>query len=292
MSDIFLAEQRPAFVKNYNRTSFLFDHALHREAIFDLPNLVEVSRRLPDPAYYSSADVSVGDGWKKTGNVRRSLQETIATIAETNSLVVLKHCEKDPEFGPVFRKVVAEVVDQAGEALRADVAIGRATLLIASPRRVTSYHIDAEVNFLLQLRGDKLVSVFDAYDRTLITDPEIEAFYSGDLDSAKYKSERQKDAQVYDFKPGQGIHVPIYAPHWVQNGDSVSVAMSINFTLKSHQRLAKVYKINHRLRKSGLRPVAPGTSPWQDQIKIFAFDALSSAKQVARTRSLRLAPAG
>jgi hypothetical protein len=291
MSDIFKAEQRPAFLAKYNRSSFMFDHELHRLDIFDLPNLVEVSKRLPDPAYYSTADVSVADGWKNTGDRRRSLPATIASIAETNSLVVLKHVEKDPEFGPVFRQVVAEVVDQVGEALRSDVEIGRATLLIASPRRVTPYHIDAEVNYLLQLRGDKLVSVFDAYDRTLLTDAEIEAFHCGDLNSAKYDTGRQKDAHVYDFKPGHGIHVPLHAPHWVQNGDDVSIAISINFSLKSTARASKVYKMNHRLRKTGLRPVAPGVSPWQDQVKIFAFDALASAKQAARSRPLRVAPA-
>ncbi len=292
MNKILLAEQRPTFVKNYNRSSFLFDHTLHRESIFDLPNLVELSKRLPDRAYYSTAaGVSVEDGWSKTGDGRLSLQETIATIADTNSLVVLKHCDKDPEFGPAFRQVVSEVVDQVGEALRSDVEIGRATLFIASPRRVTAYHIDAETNYLFQLRGEKLVSVFDPYDRTLLTEREIEGFYCGNLDSAKYKSERQKDAKEFDFKPGHGIHVPLHAPHWVQNGDSVSVAISINFSLKSNARLCKVYKMNHRLRKTGLRPVAPGVSARQDQAKILAFDALTSAKQ-ARSRPLRVAPAG
>jgi len=34
-------------------------------------------------------------------------------------------------------------------------------LLIASPRRVTSYHMDSNTNFLFQLHGDKRLTVFD-----------------------------------------------------------------------------------------------------------------------------------
>jgi hypothetical protein len=289
MSSVLIPEQRPAFATHYNRSSFAFDHSLHQLDIFDVPQLVAMSERLPDRAYYSTADSSVSDGWKRVGDGRSSLAQTLATLSETNSLVLLKHCEKDPEYGRVFLRLMDEVVEQVGEELHGDLDIGRATLVISSPRRVTSYHIDAEVNFLLQVRGRKLLHAFDPSDRRILSDAELEAFYGGDFDGAHYKSDRQGDARVFSLAPGMGVHLPLHAPHWAQNLDEVSVGVSLNFNLRSGARLAKLYKVNNRLRRAGLEPTAPGASAWADNLKLAAFAGVSHCRQLMRHRSAKAA---
>ena len=40
-----------------------------------------------------------------------------------------------------------------------------ALIFVTSPRRVTPYHIDRECNFLLQIRGEKNLYVFDRNDQ-------------------------------------------------------------------------------------------------------------------------------
>jgi hypothetical protein len=283
MSKILAASQHELFVENFNKSCFMFEHSLHHNSLFDLTNLIELSKRVPD-AFYSTTDDSVEDGWRHPDSGQRSLPETIATIGESNSLVLLKGLAHDPEFGPIFR----EVEDTVGEILRSDIAEARATLVISSPRRVTPYHIDAEVNFLLQLRGEKIVNIFDPTDRTLLTDLELEAFYAGDVNAAKYKKERQPDARVFDFVPGTGLHLPILAPHWTLNGDTVSVAISINCSLHSNARTAKIYKLNGKLRNRGLVPLSPGVSPWRDRVKLAVVEGLvSSRRKAARQRVKR-----
>jgi hypothetical protein len=282
-------EQRSTFTQAYNRSSFAFDHFLHEVELFDLEHLRALAGRLPDPAYYSMANSGVGDGWKHLGKDRPSLDATLAMLDETNSLVLLKHCEKDPEWGELFRRLMSEVVEQAGDALGSDLDIGRTTIVISSPRRVTSYHIDAEVNFLLQVRGHKLLHVFDPNDRTILSEPELEAFYSGDWDGAHYKTERESDASVFELGPGNGVHLPLHAPHWAQNLDDVSVGVSLNFNLRSGARLAKLYKMNNRLRKAGLQPLAPGVSRWHDKIKLAAFASLEGARSLQRSRQSKAA---
>ncbi len=113
-------EQRPTFTTTYNRSSFAFDHSLHELDLFDPVQLRELAKRLPDAAYYSTADTAVADGWKHLGGHRPSLDTTMATLGETNSLVLLKHCEKDPQSGGIFRALMREVVEHAGDALGAD----------------------------------------------------------------------------------------------------------------------------------------------------------------------------
>ena len=277
-------DQRPTFTETYNRSSFAFDHSLHETNLFDLEQLRALAKRLPDAAYYSTAKSAVADGWKRLGDRRPSLDATLATLDETNSLVLLKHCEKDPQWGELFHRLMGEVVEQAGDVLGADLAIGRTTIVISSPHRVTSYHIDAEVNFLLQVRGHKALHVFNPNDRTVLSEAELEAFYGGDFDGARYEEQRESDAAVYQLEPGRGVHLPLHAPHWAQNLDDVSVGVSLNFNLRSGARLAKLYKVNNRLRKAGLHPVPPGISPWRDEIKLAAFAGLEGARSLLPSR--------
>jgi hypothetical protein len=286
---ILRADQRPTFTETYNRSSFAFDHCLHELDLFELAQLRALAGRLPDRAYYSTADSAVDDGWKRLGNHRPSLDATLATLRETNSLVLLKHCEKDPQWGELFRRLMDEVVEQAGDVLGADLDIGRTTIVISSPGRVTSYHIDAEVNFLLQVRGHKLLHVFDPHDRTILSEAELEAFYSGDWDGARYKTEREPDARVFALEPGKGVHLPLHAPHWAQNLGDVSVGVSLNFNLRSGARLAKLYKVNHRLRRAGLQPVPPGVSGWRDKVKLAAFAGVETARALQRSRRSKAA---
>ncbi len=72
--------------------------------------------------------------------------------------------------GPFFRDVLTTIMRLAGPEMAEDVLVGRANILIASPRRITAYHIDSDVNYLLQVAGDKSFAVFDHTDRTLITE--------------------------------------------------------------------------------------------------------------------------
>jgi hypothetical protein len=287
MSNYLMPEQRASFVENYNRACFMFGHRLHENDIFDLPNLVKLAQRLPG-SYWSTADAAVVGGWGTAVTPRRSLPETVASLADSNSLVLLKGLADDPAFGTIYHDVLKQFEEQVGDALRADVSVGRATLILSSPGRITPYHIDAEVNFLLQLRGTKIVNIFNPNDRTLLTDAELEAFYGGDVDAAKYKQERQADANVFEFRPGSGLHLPLHAPHWTANGDNVSVALSLNCSLRSNQRTAAIYRLNGMLRKRGYVPTPPGVSSWQDNLKVAAAKGLDCA----RLSRLRLRSSG
>jgi hypothetical protein len=147
---------------------------------------------------------------------------------------------------------------------------------------VTPYHFDAETNFLVQVRGDKWFYVFDHEDRTLVTNEELEQYFAGDISSAVYRGDRQKDAIAYDLKAGHGIHVPVAAPHWVQNRDNVSVAISVNYELRSVERSAKIHRINRRLRRLGVEPSAPGLSPVRDLFKLAAAGTLSGMRSLSK----------
>lgn len=277
-----LTDPHGLFRRNYNRKTFSFPHGLSNNPLFDLDNLLGLAGRMaahPD-TYWSNGKVAIGNSWEAGTGRRMSLQDTVTHIADNDSIVILKHTEQDPVYAPVLQDFLGRVVELCGEQMRADVIIGETLILISSPHRVTPYHMDGETNFLVQVRGDKWFYVFNHEDRTLVTHADRERYFCGDISSATYRPEKQKDAVAYDLKAGYGIHVPVAAPHWVQNRDEVSVAISVNYELHSVERTARIHRINRKLRRLGLNPTVPGHSTLRDRLKLGAAAALSGMRSI------------
>jgi hypothetical protein len=53
------------------------------------------------------------------------------------------------------------------------------------------------------------------------------------------------------------VHVPVHAPHWAQNGDNISVALSVNYELRSEYHKSDLYQLQHWGRRAGLKPHGP-----------------------------------
>ena len=183
----FLNDPDGKFERYWNRASFRFSHKLAGHPLFELDSLVKLSRRMPkcaDFAYWSNGTEDPGNQWGARGK-SLSLQDTIAGIADNNSLVLIKHAWHDEMYGPVLQSCLSEAVKLCGAIMHDDVILGNATILIASPNRVTPYHFDWDCNFLAQIRGNKKLHVFNDTDRTLLTQVELERFCAGDINSGR-----------------------------------------------------------------------------------------------------------
>ena len=168
---------------------------------------------------------------------------------------------------------------------RDDITIGESIIFISSPRRVTQYHIDLEANCLLQVSGEKIVHVFDQSDPSILSLEEIEKQCCGDQNAAVFRPDRQNAACSYEFKPGVGVHMPSMAPHWVQNGDNVSISININFDLRSvHRRLRAIHRFNRRLRRLGMTPSPPGRNLLLDTAKASIENGLIAARRALKPR--------
>ena len=148
---------------------------------------------------------------------------------------------------------MAEIKAQIGPGIDSQVLVEDIIIFVTSPKRVTTYHIDRECNFLLQIRGAKTLHVFDREDREVLSEEEIERFWAVDFNAAVYKPHLQHRAKSYKLVPGMGVHIPVNCPHWVENDDNVSISLSVNFQFKDPLR-ANTYRANFLLRKLGLRP--------------------------------------
>jgi hypothetical protein len=287
MSQEVLSDPEGNFPLHYNRSTFMFRHGLSGNPLLQLPSLIDLAYRLEkyDGCYWSNGPVNVNDRWEKGADRRQSLRKTIENIAVNNSLVMLKFVVHDPIVSSIFRDLLTTILRLAGPELAEDVLVGRATILIASPHRITAYHIDSDVNYLLQVVGDKSFAVFDQTDRTLITDEELERYFNGDESAACFKPDRQTEATAHDLQAGFGVHVPCMAPHWARNGEEVSIAVSCNFDLASVQRLGLVYRTNHRLRSFGFRPRSPRDQTWSSSAKLWGARTVVATRGLLRPRA-------
>jgi hypothetical protein len=273
-----------AFEDRHNRQSFAFEHRLYRHPLLEPANLVELARRRPDGpgfAYWSNGAVDRAARWEESAR-RQSLVDTIAGIAQNDSLVLLKRVEQDTVYAPLMGAVLSEVVEACGSRMRDDVIVGRATILLASPGRITAYHMDADCNYLFQVAGDKIIRVFDQRDRQLVSHEAREQFFAGNINSARPDPLWPDAGPSHRLGAGIGVHIPCLAPHWAQVGPTPSVAVSINFDLRSEARVGRIYRMNAILRRRGISPLSPGISPWCDSIKLSIVTAALGIRGLVR----------
>ena len=199
-----------------------------------------------------------------------SVEETIRQIEHCHAWMVIKNVEHDPDYKTFLETCLAEVATAAGAGpdLVQDI---QGFIFVSSANSTTPFHIDAEENFLLQIRGDKYLHVFDNEDRSILSEEAMEISPSKHRNQV-YKPEFETRAEVIEMSEGDGAFLPYMWPHWVRTGDRYSISIAVTWKSPRVQRLNKVRYMNAALRKLGMPQPAPGKSAAFDGAKAVAFD--------------------
>lgn len=264
---------------------FKIRHALAASPLFTIENLMEAARAAtnrPGDFYCDAGKVEVTDKWGHIPVPDMPVDELLRRIKTAGAWVIIKHVELDPRYKSVLDSFARYVRDIAGPLKRDEILNPEMLVIISSPNRVTPFHFDGEINFLLQVHGTKHVWICDPKDRDVISDQDIEDYYTKTMNAGKYKPENEAKATHFVLQPGEGVHIPTHAAHWVRNGDDVSISLSLNFEFPRWK--TDVHRMNGLLRKVGLSPRKVGTSPSADKIKGEAFGALRRIKDLAQHR--------
>jgi hypothetical protein len=269
------------FDERFNRQPFTIGHHLCDHELFELPRLIELSQSLPDSRVeYNSGKLPISQDPKATPRNGLSVSDTIARIEECNSWMVLKNVELDPSYAELLDECLAEIQPFSNRISRG-MARRQGFIFISSSGSVTPYHIDPENNFLLQVRGTKTVHMFPQNDREILSEQNLEAFFSGtahrNLPFENWYNER---SERFELEPGDGLHFPVAAPHWVQNGPEVSISFSITFQTQDSTDRQSLHRLNRQLRKFGLRPKNVGESPARDRLKLALVSGIRGVKKL------------
>jgi hypothetical protein len=283
-----LLEVEPeTFRRDFDRRCFDFGHRLSDDPLFEPEAILRLAKSLatnPDDVYYDAGDVRIDERWDEVPPSQLPVHELLDRIEHANAWIVLRKADNDPAYATLLDRCLDEIERYSGHDLRHAVKLRNAIIFVNSPHRISSYHIDRECNFLFQIRGTKTISIFDREDREVLPEREIERFWTTDNNAAVYKPHLQDRATVYQLEPGRAVHIPVNAPHWVQNGPQVSVSLSVNFHYRD-EHLADVYRANYWLRRLGFDPTPPRRSAAADGIK----RVLYGSARTLRHSALRIA---
>jgi hypothetical protein len=270
----------------FNRRSFTFAHSLAGNPLFTLPRLARLADTMlaaGDRRRFLALGGESATAGSRLSSLPREqpLASTVAELGARRNWVKLSNADLfDQEYRELLERLLDELAILGRFARRTEISWSSLTVFLASPGIVTPYHMDHESNFLLQVAGEKDLFLFDGNDPAVLSEQDIERYYLGDQLAARYSAELQPRAAAYRMVPGVAAHHPPLAPHWVQNGTAVSVSVSIGFCMRSFDRRARIYQVNHYLRRLGLSPATPGRSALRDRLKSGALGLLAKRRPV------------
>jgi JmjC domain len=266
------------FSENFARNPFTVRHNLTEHPLLSVESLAKLADRIPAASVeHNRGDVPEVLASGDAPQVDLTPGEIARGIETNGCWMVLKHIEQDPEYKALLDETLDEVVplvsDREGGMHRRE-----GFVFLSAPNSVTPSHIDPEHNFLLQIRGSKEMHV-GSFSDPKAEQEMLEHYYAGGHRNLEWKPE---DATNYPLDPGNGIYVPVHAPHFVRNGPAVSVSLSITWFTPAIERNARVHALNSRIRKLGITPLPPGRRPASDQAKASAAKALAAARRTVR----------
>ncbi len=270
-----------SFERLYPEMPGLVTHNLANHGMFSLDALAKLAERMPrNDVEYNRGDLPLGIDFDAVPGNGLSVGDTIRGIETNGSWMVLKFVENDAAYRLLLGETLAEL-DASIRAKTGRMLKQEAFIFISSPNSVTPLHFDPEHNILLQLRGTKSMTVFPANDEQIAPPDAHEQFYLG----AGHRNLRWHDSYVsrgtkFDLRAGDGIYVPLMAPHWVQNGPSVSISFSVTWRSAYSYSEAEARGMNAILRRTGLNPTTPKRFPARNLAKSTGFRAIRKVRHI------------
>jgi Cupin-like domain len=266
-----MLEFEPATLNScYNRRPFLLQHRLVTHSLFSLAQLFALCRRLPAESVLYRAGSIPGDAeFDSSYECYRqglTLDETLDHFEERQAYICINNPERDAIFRPLIEGLLAEIAVQI-DPIDPWMSWYSTYIFISSRDSVTPYHMDREMNFLLQIRGHKTVHLWDPSDTEIMTAEQKDFLLSHVGSRPPYKPSFESKATTFRLKPGLGVHHPFIAPHRVHTGAELSISLAMTFRTRQSDTLTDAHRFNTRMRKLGLHPTPVGSSRLLDRAK-------------------------
>ncbi len=276
----FSSEAAARFAALYPETPGKLTHGLVGHPLLDLGPLVELAQRLnPADVEYNRADLPVGVDPDAVPTNGLSIAETIRSIETNGSWMVLKWVENDP----VYRALLHETLDELKpviEPATGEMLTLQGFIFVSSPDAVTPFHMDPEHNILLQIRGSKIMTIFPADDDSIVRDCEHERYHTGGHRNLPWRDDFSAKGSAFSLSPGEAVHVPVKAPHWVKNGPKLSISLSVTWRSHWSYREADARAFNALLRDRGVEPATTGRFPHQNRPKAYALRVVRKLRRL------------
>lgn len=274
----------------YDRESFTTTHQLADHPLLKVDALAAMIQRLPrERVFYSSGTVDRDADFDRASiehPPKLELHEAMKDLERADSYIMVNGPETDPEYQPLFRDILG-TIESYTQSFDPDIRDPMLYLFISSPNSTTPFHVDRYITFLMQITGKKKLYVWSPNDRETVSEEAMEVLFADPSQrSPLLPPGRENHCKEHSLSPGECLHIPFTAPHWVKNGDEVSISLSIIFRTRRTDRMRNAYQMNYQLRRRlGWPPFPVGQSPLRDHSK----DLLLRTYSTLRTSQRRLA---
>jgi hypothetical protein len=247
-----------------------FGHELHHHPLLTLESIAGLADALPrESVIYDTADQAllVPEGGPPRGALDRP-GDVIRNLDENRSWLTLLNIEQHPDYAELMNRCLDEVqarLDGRGMRMRKRAGF----VFVSSPGSTTPAHFDIEHSLIMQVRGAKRLT-FGRFERPQDERDELLRYWGG---SHGRIETLPPELVAFDLVPGLGAYIPPVAPHWVHNGDAVSISVTLTCFTPDTDRESLAHAFNARLRRlrgpRGVRltPRWPGESPLVDRCK-------------------------
>lgn len=278
----FSQEAIAAFAAAYPDRHAPLRHNLVGHPLLTHDAIAALAGRLPeDRVEYNPGALPLGVKPEETPRSALSIAETIRTIGENGSWMVLKNVERDPAYGALLDEAL-EPLGAIVEPRTGPMEHRQAYLFLTSPGGVTPFHMDPEHNILLQIQGSKTMSVFPTSDPELVPPEQSEAFATGGHRNLVWDERFMAKAMPVPLGPGDAVLMPVKAPHFVRNGDDVSISFSITWRSERSVAESELHSFNRLLRHRGLPLVRIGAAPERQRLARLGYRVIRRIGREAR----------
>ena len=267
---IFPARSRAYFASSYPEGAHTLAHDLIEHPLLELEALASLGEALPSGSIeYNRGDLPIGVTGKP-GATGLTIGDTIRNIGSANSWAVLKNIEQDPAYAALLHELLDEL-QEVIERATGRMLTPQGYIFVSSPDAVTPYHFDPEHNILLQLQGTKAMTVFPAGNPHFARDEVHEAYHTGGGRELTWDDAFAEQGIVFRLRPGDALYVPVMAPHFVKNGPTPSISLSITWRSDWSYAEADARAFNAWLRSRGRDPQPTRRWPKQNKAKATAW---------------------
>jgi hypothetical protein len=279
------------FQSSYNERPFLVRHRLAEHPRFQFDSLAALCRRLPrDQVRYRFGVVPVDAEFNSSIERFRgdlTLEDALDHMEEKQAYIAVYNPETDAEYAPVIEGLLGELAART-EPIEPGLNWFSTYIFVSAKESITPYHMDREMNFLLQIRGTKQVKLWDGRrDDDIMTPSQRDRMLTERHEPRPpYQPSFEAKAMLFDLAPGLGVHHPFIAPHLVTTGPELSISLAITFRTDRSDLWTDAHRFSHRLRgRVGTGLGVVGRSPFLDATKAGLVRLGRRAKRVLRRRA-------
>lgn len=270
---IFAPQDREIFAASYPEQPHKLNHHACDHPMLTLDALARLGDSLP-PEWI---ECNLGDQPVGVDAVPEQLLEGVGNrirdIGAAGSWVGLRNIEKVPAYEAMLWDLLADL-RPAIERRTGKILNLRGFIFITSPGGVTPYHFDPEHNVLMQICGSKVMTMFPAGNAAYATDEMHETYHTGGRPELPWREDMASGGTDWRIAAGEALYVPVMAPHYVRNGDEISISISVTWRSEWSYAEADARALNKLLRRAGMSPSAPGRWPARNRAKSYAWRAL------------------